>query len=33
MVIVLDKTVQSVQINEVEVENDKPKNARKSKAI
>ena len=33
MVIVPDKTVQSVQINEVEVENDKPKNARKSKTV
>ena len=33
MVIVPDKTVQSVQINEVEVENDKQKNARKSKAV
>ena len=33
MVIVPDKTVQSVQSNEAEVENDKTKNARKSKAI
>ena len=34
MVIVPDKTVQSVQINEVEVdENGKQKNARKSKTV